>query len=233
MWTDSLPQGSKPSSSVPSGKGQQSISWAAIPLQSLLQTEIIKLLSALSCQSFLSLRSYLFECFRASHLHLFWSLTTVSFQAVWPACLGRAGKGIQAEWENGHEAADLRTQELEQFYLFETGRVRRATALCFAYLYPNATDGHVDGAPENEEDLLVKGTFTCFTELSISFVWRSVLLGSFFPLFQKNIFRKPVNSIDSWRWAETWQLLCLLWPQFLLKSGIIVPALSHHKDILT
>lgn len=83
-------------------------------------------------------------------------------QTVRPACPGRAGEGIQAEWENGHEAADLRTQELEQFHLFETGRVWGVAALCFAHVHPDAADRHVDGAPENEEELLVKGTLLAF-----------------------------------------------------------------------
>lgn len=189
MWTDSLPHGSKASSSVPSGKGQQSISWAAI-----LYNCFCKLRSLNCCLLFrvglfwvsdliFSNVSGLLTCICFGH-------SPLSLQAVWPACLGRAGKGIQAEWEDGHEAADLWTQELEQFYLFETGRVRRATALCFAYLYPNAADGHVDGAPENEEDLLAKGTFTCFIEFRISFIWWSVLLGPFFPLVPEEYLQK-------------------------------------------
>lgn len=84
-------------------------------------------------------------------------------QAVWPACPGCVGEGLQAERADGHEAVDLWTQELEQLHLLETGGVWRTAPLCVTFLYPNAADRHVDGTSENEEELLAEGTFLFYS----------------------------------------------------------------------
>lgn len=96
-------------------------------------------------------------------------------QAVWPARPGCIRESLQAERADGHEAVDLWTQELEQFYLLETGSVWRPAPFCVTFLYPNAADRHVDGAFENEEKLLAEGTFSCL----MSYCQCGVKAGSF------------------------------------------------------
>lgn len=189
--------------------------------------------------SFLSLTYNLFERFWDSGLPLCLPLTTVSLQTVWPACPGCVGEGLQTEWKDGHETVDLRTQKLEQFYLFEAGCFWRVEALRFTYLYPNATNWYVDGASENEEKLLVKGISTCFIEFNVinSSVWRSV---SFYlslvpgEYFQENqlliLFLILTDEQRSSHW-NLWQLLYLPLLWFLLKNGHNFASPVHCKGI--
>ena len=79
-------------------------------------------------------------------------------QGVRPAGLRAPGPVLQARRAGGHEAADLRAEELEQLHLPEAGGGGQAPGLHRPHLQPDAADRHVDGLPADGEEQRAEGT---------------------------------------------------------------------------
>ena len=78
-------------------------------------------------------------------------------QGVCPASRGAPGPVIQAGRADGHEAADLRAEELEQRHVPAAGRGGQAPRLHRPHLQPDAVDRHVDGLSEDGKEPWVEG----------------------------------------------------------------------------
>lgn len=85
-------------------------------------------------------------------------LTKSLVQGVRHPGRGPAGAVVPPGRDHGHEAADLRAEELEQLHLLEAGGVVAPAALRGPHLHPAAAVGHVDGAAEHAQELLVQGS---------------------------------------------------------------------------
>ena len=79
-------------------------------------------------------------------------------QRVRPAGCGASGPVLQAGRADGHEAAHVRAEELEQRHLSAAGGSGQAPGLHRSHVQPDAADGHVDGTPTYAQELGLEGT---------------------------------------------------------------------------
>lgn len=70
-------------------------------------------------------------------------------QGVWSAGLRAAGSVVQTRRAGGHEAADVRAEELEQLHVSEASGRCQTPRLHRPHLQSDAAHRHVDGLPED------------------------------------------------------------------------------------
>lgn len=78
-------------------------------------------------------------------------------QRVWPAGSGTPRPVLQTGRADGHEAPDIRTEELEQRHLPAAGGGSEAQRFHRSHLQSDAADRHVDGTPANAQEFRPKG----------------------------------------------------------------------------